>query len=182
MRRPRTGVLLPTYSKHSTSQMPSVVRTLAELGAAVDVIVPPAPGLPVDLSSVRVEHDLYVLHKISGLALSLAGALHGLGATIVNPYPAAAALRDKIIATRTLQAAGVPVPATYVATGTDALLPLLEDGPIAVKPYQARAATTSESSGAAPTSRTSTSDARGVIPSSRNAITSRKEPATGRCT
>ena len=136
MRRPRTGVLLPTYSKQSTSQMPSVVRTLAELGAAVDVIVPPAPGRPVELSSVRVEHDLYILHKISGLALSLAGALHGLGATIVNPYPASAALRDKIVATRTLQAAGVPVPATYVATGTDALLPLLEDGPIVVKPYQ----------------------------------------------
>src|SRR5213083_1775924 len=122
MRRPRTGVLLPTYSKHSTSQMPSVVRTLAELGAAVDIIVPPAPGRPVELSSVRVEHDLYILHKISGLALSLAGALHALG--------------DKIVATRTLQAAGVPVPATYVATRTDALLPLLEDGPIVVKPYQ----------------------------------------------
>jgi len=90
----------------------------------------------VELSSVHVEHDLYVLHKISGLALSLAGALHTLGATIVNSYPASAALRDKIVATRTLQAAGVPVPATYVATGTDALLPLLEDGPIVVKPYQ----------------------------------------------
>src|SRR6266576_4606474 len=118
MRRPRAGVLLPNYSKHSTSQMPTVVRTLAELGAAVDVIVPPAPGRPVELSSVHVEYDLYVLHKISGLALSLAGALHKLGATIVNSYPDSAALRDKIVATRTLQAAGVPVPATYVATGT----------------------------------------------------------------
>ena len=136
MSGPRIGVLLPTYSQHSTSQMPSVLRTLADLGATVDVIVPPAPDRPVELSRLRVEHDLYVLWKISGLALSLAGALHELGATIVNPYPALAALRDKIVATRILQAAGVPVPATYVATGTDALLPLLEDGPIVVKPYQ----------------------------------------------
>ena len=136
MSGPRIGVLLPTYSRHSTSQMPSVVRTLADLGATVDVIVPPAPDRPVQLSRVRVEHDLYVLRKISGLALSLAGALHELGATIVNPYPASVALRDKIVATRILQSAGVPVPDTYVAADSDALLPLLEDGPIVVKPYQ----------------------------------------------
>src|SRR5438552_10519297 len=136
MRRPRTGVLLPTYSKHSTSQIPSVVRTLAELGAAVDVIVPPAPGRPVELSSVRVEHDLYILHKISGLALSLAGALHELGATIVNPYPVSAALRDKIVATRTLQAAGVLTPATYAASHPAQLRPLLDSGPLVIKPYQ----------------------------------------------
>lgn len=136
MSGPRIGVLLPTYSKHSTSQMPSVVRMLADLGARVDVIVPPAPDRPVELSRVRVEHDLYVLRKISGLSLSLAGALDELGATIVNPYPASVALRDKIVATRILQAAGVPVPDTYVAADTDALPPLLEDGPIVVKPYQ----------------------------------------------
>src|ERR1044072_1490955 len=116
--------------------MPSVVRPRADLGATVDVIVPPAPDRPVQLSRVRVEHDLYVLRKISGLALSLAGALHELGATIVNPYPASVALRDKIVATRILQSAGVPVPDTYVAADSDALLPLLEDGPIVVKPYQ----------------------------------------------
>jgi ribosomal protein S6--L-glutamate ligase len=136
MSGPRIGVLLPTYSKHSTSQMPGVLRMLADLGATVDVIVPPAHDRPVELSRLRVEHDLYVLHKISGLALSLAGALHELGATIVNPYPATAALRDKIVATRILQSAGVPVPDTYVAADTNALLPLLEDGPIVVKPYQ----------------------------------------------
>jgi len=136
MNGPRIGVLLPTYSRHSTSQMPSVLRTLADLGATVDVIVPPAPNRPVELSGLRVEHDLYVLHKISGLALSVAGALHELGATIVNPYSATAALRDKIVATRMLQAAGVPVPDTYVATDANALVPLLEDGPVVVKPYQ----------------------------------------------
>ena len=88
------------------------------------------------MSRVRVEHDLYVLRKMSGLALSLAGALHQQGAAIVNPYPASAALRDKIIASRVLQAAGVPTPATYVALHPDQLAPLLEEGPLVVKPYQ----------------------------------------------
>src|SRR5207244_11318262 len=71
---------------------------------------------------------------MSGLALSLAGALHQQGAAIVNPYPASAALRDKIIASRVLQAAGVPTPATYVALHPDQLAPLLAEGPLAVKP------------------------------------------------
>src|SRR5437879_11629809 len=108
MRRLRIGFLLPHYSRRSTSCMPMVVRTVAEAGAIVDVILP-AEGA-INLSRVRVEHDLYVLRKMSGLALSLAGALHQQGAAIVNPYPASAALRDKIIASRVLQAAGVPTP------------------------------------------------------------------------
>src|SRR2546426_4371083 len=70
----------------------------------------------VDLSHVRVEHDLYVLRKTSGLAFSLAGALHALGAVVVNPYPVTAALRDKIISFRILQAAGIPTPADRKST------------------------------------------------------------------
>src|SRR2546427_8484494 len=38
-------------------------------------VILPAEGA-INLSRVRVEHDLYVLRKMSGLALSLAGALH----------------------------------------------------------------------------------------------------------
>src|SRR5438128_10284188 len=102
--------------------MPLVLQALADAGAVVDVVHPVELA---DLSRVRVEHDLYVLRKMSGLALSLAGALHQQGAAIVNPYPASAALRDKIIASRVLQAAGVPTPATYVAVHPDQLAPLL---------------------------------------------------------
>jgi len=134
MSRLRIGFLLPDYSRHSTSYMPMVVRMVAEAGAIVDVIYP-AEGA-IDLSTVRVEHDLYVLRKTSGLALSLAGALHRQGAAILNPYPVSAALRDKIIAARVLQAAAVPMPATYVASHPDQLLPLLGEGPLVVKPYQ----------------------------------------------
>ena len=54
--------------------MPRVVRALADAGAEVDVIHPLERA--VDLSQVRVQHDMYVLRQMSRLSLSLAGALH----------------------------------------------------------------------------------------------------------
>lgn len=114
--------------------MPIVVQALAESGAVVDVIHPPKGML--DLSTIRVEHDIYVLRHTSGLSLSLAGALHNLGAVIVNPYTVSAALCDKIIATRILQGAGVRTPDTYLASDPQQLLPLLDSGPLVIKPYQ----------------------------------------------
>src|SRR5437764_9858830 len=134
MRKVRIGFLLPHYSQKSRSFMPDVVRALRESGALVDVIHP--VDRVAELSSVRIQHDLYVLRHTSGLSLSLAGALHALGAAIVNPYPVSAALRDKIITSRILQAAGVLTPATYVASHPDQLLPMLDLGPLVVKPYQ----------------------------------------------
>jgi len=134
MRKVRIGFLLPHYSQKSRSFMPDVVRALRESGALVDVIHP--VDRVAELSKVRVEHDLYVLRHTSGLSLSLAGALHELGAAIVNPYPVSAALRDKIIASRILQAAGIRTPATYVASHPDQLVPLLDLGPLVIKPYQ----------------------------------------------
>src|SRR5438445_12941620 len=126
--RLRIGFLLPRYSPKSRSYMPAVVQVLAESGALVDVIHP-MDGI-LDLSKVRVQHDLYVLRHTSGLSLSLAGALHALGAAIVNPYPVSAALRDKIIASRLLQAAVVRIPATYLASHPDQLPAPLDSGPL----------------------------------------------------
>jgi ribosomal protein S6--L-glutamate ligase len=134
MKRVRIGFLLPGYASESKSNMPRAMRALSDRGAIVDVIHP-SPRI-VDLSTFRVEHDLYVLKKISDFTLSIAGALHAQGATIVNPYPTTVALRDKIIGCAILQSAGVPTPATYVATRADRLAPLLDEGPIVVKPYQ----------------------------------------------
>src|SRR5881396_108551 len=135
MRKVRIGFLLPRYCHKSRSFMPAVVRMAGELGAAAEVVH--AADRIVELSKVRVEHDLYVLrHTSSGFSLSLAGALHELGAAIVNPYPVSMALRDKIIASRILQAAGVPTPDTYLASHPDQLLPLLDSGPLVIKPYQ----------------------------------------------
>lgn len=133
MRPLRIGFLLPRYSPGSNSQMPVVMRLLADAGVVVDVLRPTARI--VELSRLEVECDLYVLKKINGLALSLAGALHARGATIVNPYPVTVALYDKIIMCRILQATGVPVPATYVGSHLEELAPLFDAGPLVVKPY-----------------------------------------------
>jgi ribosomal protein S6--L-glutamate ligase len=134
MRQLRVGFLVSSYSPQSTSHMPTVMRALAEAGVVVDVIHPAKQML--ELSKLRVEHDLYVLKKTSGLALSIAGALHAQGAVIVNPYPVTVALRDKIITSRVLQSAGVPTPDTYFASRPDRLAALLDGGPLVVKPYQ----------------------------------------------
>jgi len=46
------------------------------------------------------------------------------------------ALHDKIVTARILQSAGVPVPATYVASRPELLAPLLARGPLVLKPYR----------------------------------------------
>jgi ribosomal protein S6--L-glutamate ligase len=134
IRRLRIGFLLPRYGRSKESHLQAVVRALLDRGVVADVIHPTHQA--IDLSTVRVEHDLYVLKKTNGFALSIAGALHAQGAAIVNPYPVTVALGDKIITANVLQAAGVPTPTTYVASRADWLAPLLDDGPLIVKPYQ----------------------------------------------
>jgi ribosomal protein S6--L-glutamate ligase len=130
----RIGFLLPRTSLHARSSMWLVMRALEQAGVHVELVSPVERA--VDLSQVRVEHDLYVLRKMSGLSLSLAGALHQAGAAIVNPYPVTAALHDKIIAFQVLKAAGVPTPDTYVASHAEQLAPVLEAGPLVLKPHQ----------------------------------------------
>src|SRR5207249_8433305 len=41
-----------------------------------------------------------------------------------------------VIKSRVLQLAGVPTPTTYVASTPSQLAPLLEEGPLVIKPYQ----------------------------------------------
>src|SRR3989449_11381650 len=106
MRKLRIGFLTRSFSPQTRSYIPLVMQALAEAGAVVDVIQP-ATGV-TDLSNVRVEHDLYVLKQISGLAVSIAGALHAQGAAILNPYPVTLAVHDKIVMSHMLKAAGVP--------------------------------------------------------------------------
>jgi ribosomal protein S6--L-glutamate ligase len=113
---------------------PEVVERLRARGAEVDVLYPGEEARSLD--ALVLDHDLYVLKAGTEVALSLAGALHTLGAAILNPYPVSEMCRDKIVASRALSEAGVPTPATYVASRPDELLPLLEDGPIVVKPYR----------------------------------------------
>lgn len=114
--------------------MPEVVRLLSDWGALVEMIYPEEQL--TELGEVRVAHDLYILKSGTEMALSLAGALHAAGAPLLNPYPTAAMMRDKIVATRILQAANVPIPDTYVTAHPNQLAPLLDDGPLVLKPYR----------------------------------------------
>jgi ribosomal protein S6--L-glutamate ligase len=116
------------------SIFPEVMRLLARRGIEVSVIY--ADEQPIDLTRLRLEHDLYVLKSGTETALSLGGALHALGATILNPYPVAVMCRDKIVASKTLERAGVPVPESYVVAQPAELGPLLDESPLVVKPYR----------------------------------------------
>ena len=60
---------------------------LAERGVELDLLRP--EERMVDLAELRVENDLYILKSGTELALSVAGALHALGA--------ATQMRNKII-------------------------------------------------------------------------------------
>src|SRR6266550_4184886 len=132
MRRLRIGFLFRRpYGAGHVSIFPKTLQALADAGVVVDVIA--GNGRVIDLSTVRVEHDLYVLKQISGIPMSLAGALHAQGAAIVNPYPVTVALRDKVIAARILEAAGAPMPATYVVSHPELLMPLLARGVLVVR-------------------------------------------------
>jgi ribosomal protein S6--L-glutamate ligase len=114
--------------------MPEVVRLLTEWGEKVEVIYP--EERMIDVSRVGVEHDLYVLKSTTELALSLAGALHAAGAALLNPYPITMMLRDKIITSHVLRRAGIPYPETFITVQPKHLAPLLDDGPLVLKPYQ----------------------------------------------
>jgi ribosomal protein S6--L-glutamate ligase len=121
-------------ARRNSPIMPEVLRLLRGWGATVDVICPEERSTALD--RLRVEHDLYVLRSETELALGVAGALHSLGAPVLNPWPAAALMGSRIAATRRLAAVGVPVPETHVATAAQQLVHLLEGGPLVIKPHR----------------------------------------------
>jgi ribosomal protein S6--L-glutamate ligase len=99
-----------------------------ESGIAEELVVRP--------DRLAADHDLYVLKSHTELSLSLAGVLDTQGAAMLNPYRSCITTQDKIVASRRLQAAGVPVPRSWV-TGDLALLEgLLEETPLIVKPHR----------------------------------------------
>jgi len=114
--------------------MPEVVQLLAGWGAT-------ATSLHfgddlIDVASVRLDYDLYVLRSRADLALSVAGDLHRAGAALLNPYPATALLTDRIATFRVLSAAGLRVPETFVASHVSQLLPALDRGPLILRSHR----------------------------------------------
>jgi ribosomal protein S6--L-glutamate ligase len=117
----------------SGSVMQQATELLTARGATVEMIYPDAQC--TDVAAVSVAHDLYLLKAGTETALGYAGLLHGLGARILNPYPTVVLMKDKILATQVLQRAGVPLPETFFAGSAEQFAPLLQDGPLVVKPF-----------------------------------------------
>ena len=109
-----------------------VIARLRERGARVDMTLPESE--PLRVADVRPGHDLYVLKSKTPLSLGLAGVLTLAGARVVNGFRASSLARDKIATTSILAAAGVPQPPSWATGRSAALLPLLADGPLWVKP------------------------------------------------
>jgi ribosomal protein S6--L-glutamate ligase len=132
----KIGVITKREKAHKAG---SVMQMAAELlrsrGVAVAEIYPEDSRL--DVARVEVDCDLYLLKSGTETALSLAGVLHAAGAKIINPYPTVIAMRDKIVSTKMLQSADVPLPETWFASKPDQLAGLLKEGPIVVKPFWA---------------------------------------------
>jgi len=111
-----------------------VFALLERRGHAVEAGIPEERLARAD--TLELAADLYVLKSHTELALSLAGVLHDRGAALLNPYAGCLAAQDKITAVRRLRASGVPAPATWVTGDLRLAAPLLDDGPLVVKPHR----------------------------------------------
>src|ERR671933_1754872 len=87
------------------------------------------------LDTLAVEADLYLLKSDSELALSLATALEGLGARVLNGCSASARAKDKVLAALTLLRAGIPAPRSLGAAHDAQWAPELATGPFLMKPH-----------------------------------------------
>jgi glutathione synthase/RimK-type ligase-like ATP-grasp enzyme len=131
------GLILGGSNPEAQRRNPVTIEAIEILrarGANVDVIEPRLMNF--ELSELEIRHDLYVIKSIANpMAASFGATLHALGAATFNPFPIVQSVRNKIVTLRLLAEHGVPVPATYVSSDAEALVPLLDQGPIIVKPY-----------------------------------------------
>ncbi len=133
----KIGVILGGSNPDAQRRNPVTIEAIEILrsrGAEVEVIEPRLMNF--ELSELRVRHDLYVIKSIANpMAASYGATLHALGAPTFNPFPIVQRVRNKIVTLRLLAEHGVPVPATYVSSDAEELVPLLDQGPLIVKPY-----------------------------------------------
>ena len=128
------GFLILDRRDHGTPTplLHEVMALLEERGihvgwSVVEETVTPA-GRP------RPDCDFYLLKSYTDLGLSLAELLHHRGARLLNPYPACAALRDKVATAWRLRAAGLPIPRTWSTGDPGLLADRLRNGPLIFKP------------------------------------------------
>ncbi|MBI3352030.1 MAG: hypothetical protein HY036_05575 [Nitrospirae bacterium] len=106
-------------NKHDLSSSISGVREilthLQNRGVGVVPIVPETDF--INLSSLTVDCDAYILKSKTELSLSLAGVLSYKGGRLLNTFSASSFVQDKIRVTSRLQEMEILVPRSYV-TGT----------------------------------------------------------------
>lgn len=114
-----------------------VYELLEAAGHHVDRWIPEDRALPTDVTGPDEDpNTLYVLKSHTELALSYAGALHLHGARLLNPYDRCVLAQDKVTAGRILADAGVPTPSTWLIGSPAQAAPLLEGGPLIIKPHR----------------------------------------------
>jgi len=119
---------------HSTPIMRELFRQLQKRGANITTLVPEQHL--IDLKSLKVENDLYILRPGVELALSLAGMLHDQGARILNNYDACAYVQDKARVTRKLLQHNIPTAKSYITGNIKVALDDLNGEPVIVKPHR----------------------------------------------
>lgn len=87
------------------------------------------------LHETPAAYDLYLLKSYTELSLSVAGALSARGARLINPFQGCLSARNKIVCYQVLKEAGIPVPDSWITGDPEMLKPLLQRGPIIVKPH-----------------------------------------------
>lgn len=117
------------------SVMQETIGLLNQRGINVEQIYPDDQA--INIADIKTDCDLYLLKSGTETALSLAGVLDAAGAKILNPYLTVVAMRDKIISTKLLLDAGVPLPETFFTAHAGLLADALKDGPLVVKPFWA---------------------------------------------
>ncbi len=80
--------------------------------------------------------DVVVLKDKTPAGLALGKRFHAKGVPTITRYPATELCRDKMATNQFLEDAGLPVPASYPVGEESELAPLLEDGPVVLKPIR----------------------------------------------
>ena len=114
--------------------MSKVFELLERRGLEIESLKAEEVIMQTDL--VKPTHDLYLLKSDTELSLSIAGILHSQGAQILNPYQSCITVRDKIVASRLLSAAGIPTPNSWITGNLNLLSSLVKKRPLIIKPYR----------------------------------------------
>jgi len=123
-----------TEYAHSTPVMEKTFDLLRKRGIKVDLIVPERDL--IDLSSLEVKHDLYILRPGVELGLSIAGILYRKGARILNDYVACTIVQDKAQVSHDLLMHGVPTARSFISGHPAQVMKYLDSHPVIIKPHR----------------------------------------------